>query len=41
MGNHWMNSVKIMGIRNILGSDEKNTYPAVFLIWLQKQGPRF
>ena len=41
MGNHWMNSAKIMAIRNILGSDGKNAHPSVFLIWLQKQDPRF
>ena len=41
MGNNWMNSLKITPIRNILGSDGKNTYPAVFLFWLQKQDPRF
>ena len=37
MGKQWMNSLKIMAIRNNLGSDGK----AVFLIWLQKQDPRF
>jgi len=30
-----------MAIRNNLGSDGKNTYTAIFLIWLQKQDPRF
>lgn len=41
IGNRWMNSLKIMAISNILGSNGKNTYPAVFLIWLQKQDSRF